>query len=124
MQALPNLIFFLAVLLAGCGAKSELPIQTKQVVISGSPTEVICRMRLAARLTGLSFHFGHNQANDVIAFRLISTEYEMEAINWTGKADYEFRLYVPSKDDQTIAVAKSALARLNKAVSAENDACR
>lgn len=80
-------------------------------------------MRLAARRTGLSFHFGHNQATDVISFRLIGTEFEVDAINWTGKSDYELSLYVPSKKDQTIAVAKSALARLNKAVSAENDAC-
>lgn len=80
-------------------------------------------MRLAARQTGLSFHFAHNQANDIIVFRLIGTEYEIEAVNWTGAADYEFRLYVSSKNDHAIAVAKSALERLNEAVSAENDAC-
>lgn len=81
-------------------------------------------MQVAARETRLSFHFGHSQANNVIAFRLIAGEYEVEAINWTGNAIYEFRLYVPSKDSLTVGAGERTLKRLTEALSAAAPTCR
>lgn len=81
-------------------------------------------MQVAARRTGLSFHFGHNQADDVIAFRLIGGKYEVEAVNWAGKENYEFRLYVPSKNGPTIGAGERTLTRLTDALSASALTCR
>ncbi|SOB78685.1 hypothetical protein SAMN06297144_0162 [Sphingomonas guangdongensis] len=72
----------------------------------------------------MNFHFGHNQANDVIAFRLISGKFEVEAINWTGKANYEFRLYVASKNGSTVVAGERMLTRLTEALSAAAPTCR
>lgn len=84
------LIAVSTMLLFDCAPKTELPVQTREAFIPGSPKQVICRMQVAAFRTGLSFHFGHDQANDVIAFRLIGGEYEVEAVNLTGKANMSF----------------------------------
>ena len=119
-----KLILAFTVLLSGCIAKTELPVVTEEVGIPGSLPQVVCRMRMAAQHTGASFHFGHNQANDVMAFRIIGTRYEVEAVNWAGKAVYEFRLYVPSRDRSTIGAARKALMLLIQAVSTGNPACR
>ncbi len=73
---------------------------------------------------GLSFHFGRNQANGVIAFRLVGGEYEVEAVNFTGKANYEFRLYAPSKNGPTVGAGEKTLTRLMEALSAAVPACR
>jgi hypothetical protein len=119
-----NLIAVSTALLFGCSTKTELPVETREVVIPGAPKQVICRMQVAARQTRLSFHVGHNQANDVIAFRLIGGKYEVEAVNFTGDANYDFRLYVPSKNGPTVEAGEKTLTRLTEAVSAAGPACR
>jgi hypothetical protein len=78
---------------------------------------------MAAQRAGASFHFSHNQANDVIAFRMIGTKYEVEVVNWSGQADYEFRLYVPTSDNSAIRAAKKVFELLIQAASAGNPAC-
>ncbi|MDP1028363.1 hypothetical protein Q5H91_14155 [Sphingomonas sp. KR1UV-12] len=110
-------------LLVGCAPKTDLPIQTMEVAISGAPEQVICRMQVAAQQTALSLHVGHNRANDVIAFRLISEEYEVEAVNFMGGAKYELRLYVPSKEGPIVEAGEQALTRLAEAVSDSGPAC-
>lgn len=119
-----NVIAVSTALLLGCAPNTEIPVQTKEVAIPGSPKQVICRMQVAARRTGLSFHFGHNQANDVNAFRLIDGKYEVEAVNWTGKANYEFRLYVPSKNGPTVGAGERTLTHLTEVLSAAAPTCR
>jgi hypothetical protein len=124
MRTSLNLIGVSTALLFGCAPRIESPFQTRSVAVPGTPKQVICRMQVAARRTGLSFHFGHNKAIDVIAFRLIGRGYEVEAINFTGKADYEFRLYVPSKNSPTVRAGEETLTRLTEAVAAATPACR
>ena len=96
----------IVITLAGCKATTELPSESREITLAGSPQQVICRVEAASRHSGLRFHYGHNQMNDIIAFRLIGDNYEIEAVNLTGTAVYDLRLYDRSKDSAGTLSAK------------------
>lgn len=102
----------IVVTLAACKPTTELPIEGREITLAGSPQQVICRVEAGARHSGLSFHYGHNQMNDIISFRLIGRGYEIEAANFTGTATYDFRLYDRSKDDVARLSAKRVFSTL------------
>lgn len=124
MRTLLILAAIATLLLCGCAAKTETPVETSTIVIAGPSTRAICLMQVAAQRMNLSFHFGHNQATDVIAFRLRNSNYEIEAVNFEGKGNFELRLYVSSREYLDMSADEKVLTRLKEAVAAAGPACR
>ncbi|MFL0419591.1 hypothetical protein ACH0CP_18205 [Sphingomonas sp. 179-I 2A4 NHS] len=85
---------------------------------------VICRVKAVARNTGLSFHYGHNQTNDIVSFRLIGNDYEIEAVNFTGTSKYDIRLYARSKDSAAQFSAKQRFVALTGDLKRSDPSCR
>lgn len=110
--------------LTACKPTVEWPSESRVIMLTGSPPQVICRVKAVARKTGLSFHYGHNQTNDIVAFRLIGNHYEIEAVNFTGTAEYDVRLYDRSKDSAARLSAKQRFVALTGDLKRSDPSCR
>jgi hypothetical protein len=110
----------IVITLAGCKVRTELPSEIREITLAGSPQQVICRVEAAARHSGLSFHYAHNKMDDIIAFRLIADNYEITAVNFTGKAIYDLRLYDRSEDSAGTLSAKQGFSALASYLNGNN----
>lgn len=94
-------------LLAGCSARTQLPIFEEEVELSVPTERLVCHVRSIAEAQKLSFHYGTFEPSKA-TFRLIGDGFELVVYNPERAHAYVLQAYDMSPDGKARAPAQHA----------------